>query len=335
MSQNKIRQEILSLFGSIAKSSGAGPVLISGHIGPDGDSLGSQLGLYRFLHKQGIDCRVINQGMIPEKYLFMPDIEVVIDIDDFKEHQLSFSCAVTMECSNLDRIGKVADLVKANCKVVNIDHHKDNSSFGDINLLDFEASAAGEMVYDLIVSSGDAISAEIATNLYVAILTDTGRFHYSSTTAKCLRIASELVEAGANPELITENIYYTKKPEQLRLAGLLLSGMEYMLDNRLCLMTLTPEIFSATGTNSSDTEGMINYTMQAGVVEVGVLFSEISDKMTKVSFRSRQKIDVGALANRFGGGGHHSASGCVIESGLEEARKLILDQVRQRLNGSV
>lgn len=335
MSQSKIRQEILDLFGAMAKVPDSGPVLITGHIGPDGDSLGSQLAMYRFLRNQNIACRVINQGTIPDKYMFMPDIDVVINIDSYTDTEPAFAALVTMECSNLERIGQVSNLIGENCKVVNIDHHKDNNSFGDINLLDFEASAAGEMIYDLIISSGEKLTADMATNLYVAILTDTGRFHYGNTTSKCLLTAGELVKAGANPEQITENIYYTKKPEVLKLTGALLSGMEYLFDDRLCIMTLTPGIHKEAGSQNSDTEGLINYTMYANSVEVGILFSEVSPEVTKVSFRSRDQIDVGALAGKFGGGGHHSASGCMLETGMAETKKQVLEQVRQRFNGSV
>jgi len=310
-------------------------VLIAAHKNPDGDSLGSQLGLAGFLEKNAIAHIIVNEGEVPSKYRFMPGIETVLDIDRLTEPLEAFDTIVVIECSNLDRIGKVRGLIDEKTIVINIDHHQDNTEFGDINLKETKASAAGEMIYDLIRNGSAPISAAMATNLYVAILTDTGRFHYSSTTPYCLKVAAHLLELGADPVEITEKVYYSLKPQVIRLMGMVISGVEYQLDGRLCLLTVDREMMKTADTGRGDTEGLINYSMYAGGVEVGVLFTELDDKRTKVSFRSQKDIDVAAVAAHFGGGGHVNASGCIIDSPLDQAREMVLKQIKDRLNGSV
>ena len=310
-------------------------VLITAHTSPDGDSLGSQLGLAGFLEKNAVAHMIVNEGEIPSKYLFMPGIETVRDIDNLTDTVGPFDTVVVIECSNLERIGKVRRLVGDDAVTINIDHHQDNANFGDINLKETGASAAGEMIYDLIRNGSAPITAAMATNLYVAILSDTGRFHYSSTTPYCLKVAAHLLELGANPVEITEKVYYNLRPQVIRLMGMAISGMQYQMDGRLCILTVDRAMMKKAEAGKGDTEGLINYAMYAGGVEVGVLFTEVDDKRTKVSFRSQNNIDVAAVAAHFGGGGHLNASGCVIDLPLEKARESVIKQVRDRLNGSV
>lgn len=310
-------------------------VLITSHKNPDGDSLGSQLGLSGYLEKNGIASMIVNEGEIPSKYVFMPGIETVRNIDNLTDPAEPFDTVVVIECSNLERIGKVQRLIGEKAIVINIDHHQDNAEFGDINLKEIKASSAGEMVYDLIRNGSGPISAAMATNLYVAILTDTGRFHYSSTTPYCLKVASHLLELGADPVEITENVYYNLRPEVIRLTGMVIAGVQYQLGGRLCLLTIDREMMNSAKAGKGDTEGLVNYSMYASGVEVGVLFTELDDKRTKVSFRSQNDIDVAAMAAHFGGGGHTNASGCVVDLPLDQARETVVKFIKDRLNGSV
>jgi len=179
-------------------------ILITAHKSPDGDSLGSQLALAGLLDHLTIPYSIVDEGEVPDKYMFLPGIDSVRNIEDLKNTTESFDTLVVIECSNLERIGCVQRLVDDNTKIINIDHHQDNQPFGHINLKDIQASAAGEMIYDILCQGSFPISEAMATNLYTAILTDTGRFHYNSTTPKCLKVSAHLLELGADPVEITD-----------------------------------------------------------------------------------------------------------------------------------
>jgi phosphoesterase RecJ-like protein len=310
-------------------------VLITAHRSPDGDSLGSQIGLAGLLKSQGIPHVIVNEGVIPDKYRFLPGIESVCDIRDFKTSGPKFDTAAVIECSTLERIGEVGRLVDEQCRIINIDHHQDNTCFGNINLKETQASAAGEMIYNILRHGSFPIDKEMATSLYTAILTDTGRFHYSSTTPECMKVAGDLLALGADTVEITENVYYNLRPQVMRLTGMVIAGMQYHLEGRLCLLTVDNRMMEEAQADRGDTEGLINYSMYASGVEVGVLFTEIDDKITKVSFRSQKDFDVADIAAQFGGGGHTNASGCVVELPLDKTRETILKVVRDRINGSV
>jgi bifunctional oligoribonuclease and PAP phosphatase NrnA len=324
----QIKQTILTTFKD------ARQVLITSHQNPDGDSIGSQLALAEFLAALGLPNVIVNDGIIPSKYHSLPGINRILDIDDFAP-STGFDVAVVVECSNLARAGKVEHLVDPRCAIVNIDHHPDNASFGGINWIDVAASAAGEMIYELIRETDLTITSTMAANLYTAILTDTGRFHYSNTTARCLRIAAELIEAGADPTRLTNDIYFRQSREMIHLTALVAADMDYLLEGRLCAMTLDRARMRDTRANQGDAEGLINVTMSAAGVRVGVLFTELDDAHTKVSFRSQDAIDVGEIAAHYGGGGHVNASGCQVNLPLVQARREVLNYLKDRLNGSV
>jgi phosphoesterase RecJ-like protein len=325
----KIRQEIIDV---LLKSR---QVLVTAHKGPDGDSLGSQLGLSGFLTAQNISHFVVNDGAIPGKYMFLPGSDTILDAKTFVPPAEPFDTAVVIECSNLDRIGRVKQYIDKDCRIINIDHHQDNILFGNINLKDTKASAAGEMVFDVLKQSGFNMNKDIADNLYTAILTDTGRFHYNSTTPHCLRIAAELLEYGADTVKITEKVYFSMTPAMVRLTGMVLSGMKYLFDGRLCLMTLDKKMFREANSRKGDTEGLVNYSLYADGVELGVLFTELDADRTKVSLRSQDDINVAEIAARYNGGGHFNASGCIVELPLEKAKEVVVECLKESLDGSI
>lgn len=324
-----IRQDIID---TLVKSK---HVLVTGHRGPDGDSLGSQLGLAGFLAAQKIPYAIVNQGDIPDKYRFLPGLDTIRDIATFVPPERRFDTAVVLECSNLGRIGEVKRLIDDTCIIVNIDHHQDNVPFGTINLKDIGASAVGEMIYDILRQGSFPIDKSMATNLYTAILTDTGRFHYNSTTPSCLKAAAHLLELGADPVEITEHVYYNMKPNVVRLTGMAIANMQFLLNGRLCLLTVDQNMLAQTEANNGDTEGLVNYSLYARGTELGILFTELDAGRTKVSFRSQNDIDVADIAAHYGGGGHFNASGCIVEMPLVQARRAVVNFIEDRLNGSV
>ncbi|MCK5126713.1 MAG: bifunctional oligoribonuclease/PAP phosphatase NrnA [candidate division Zixibacteria bacterium] len=309
-------------------------VLIIGHANPDGDSLGSQLGVAELLDTKHIEYEIVNEGVIPGKYAFLPGIDRIRNIDNYQAKGSSFDTAVFIECSNLERIGNVQTLVNNGCKIINIDHHQDNSNFGDINFLDFEAAAAGEMVYELILDGGFEISKNMATNLYTAILTDTGRFHYKSTTPKSMRVAADLLDKGASSSRITDEIYYKQSINSLALTGAVLQGLEYFLDNRVCFMSIDNALLEKTKTTKADTDGLVNYALRAEGVLVGVLFSDKGPGVTKASFRSQNHISIVDVAGKHGGGGHKNACGCTLNMPVDEAQEIIVKEIEELLDGA-
>lgn len=325
----KIRQQIID---RLLQSS---HLLITAHRSPDGDSIGSQLGLAGFLEARRIPFMIVNQGEIPEKYRFLPGSKMIRDISEIDRVEKPFDTAVVIECSTMERIGDVRRLIDDKTVIINIDHHQDNVSFGGINFTDTRAAAAGEMIFDILRQVPAEFDAAMATNLYTAILTDTGRFHYSSTTPYCLQVAAELLSFGADPVEITEKIYYNLRPQVVRLTGMAVANMQLMVDGRLCVLTIDRAMMKETGTGDGDTEGIVNYSMYSNGVDIGVLFTEIENKRTKVSFRSQNDIDVADIAAHYGGGGHLNASGCIVELPLERAIEKIVSYIKERLNGSV
>ena len=327
--RQRIRQQIID------DLLGAKHVLVTAHKGPDGDSIGSQLGFAGFLKAHGVPYVIVNEGPIPDKYKFLPGIDTIRDIEHFTVPQIGFDAAVVIECSSLDRIGRVQKLIDKDCMIINIDHHQDNVPFGTINLKETEAAAAGEMIYNILRQGSIAIDQSMATNLYAAILTDTGRFHYANTTPDCLRAAAHLLELGANTVEVTEKVYFNLKPQVVKLTGRVVGDMQFELGGRLCLMTVDQKTLAEAHVDNGDIEGLVNYTLYARGVEVGALFTELSEKKTKVSFRSQNNLDVAAIAAHFGGGGHINASGCIVEMPLRETRETIIKYIKDRLNGSV
>jgi phosphoesterase RecJ-like protein len=175
----------------------------------------------------------------------------------------------------------------------------------------------------------------MATNLYAAILTDTGRFHYANTTPNCMRAAAHLLELGASTVEVTEKVYFSLKPQVVKLTGRVVGDMQFELDGRLCLLTVDQKTLAEAHVDNGDIEGLVNYTLYARGVELGALFTELSAGKTKVSFRSQKDLDVAAIAAHFGGGGHVNASGCIVDMPLREARETIIRYIEDRLNGSV
>ncbi|MFH1701559.1 MAG: 30S ribosome-binding factor RbfA [Candidatus Zixiibacteriota bacterium] len=314
----------------------SGSVLIVGHINPDGDSIGSQLGLAGYLNQRRIKYRIINEGAIPFNYDFLPGVEQLENINDVDGEDESFDTVVFIECSAIARCGKTASLIDPeNQNIINIDHHRDNGSFGKINFIDFEAAAAGEMIYDILLYASAEITGDIATNLYTAIVTDTGQFQYSCTTSRSLRIAAALIDKGIDHIEIVNKLYHNYTLEAMRLLATSIMNQEFYLDGKVCFMTITNEILKQTGSSKKDTEGLINYSINLAGVVAGALFSEISPSVTKVSFRSDNGVDIIKVAARHGGGGHRIACGCTIEAPLNEAKIIILSDIEELLNGTI
>ena len=297
-------------------------VLIVAHIDPDGDSLGSLLAMTSFLRELGKDVYPVITDEVPRKYSFLKGIDEIPA--KYNEDELKIDTAILLECPNQNRINGPAKYILDNCKIINIDHHRDNKIKGDFNWVDSTKSSVGEMLYEYFEYIDFQLSKEIAEYLYVAILTDTGRFRFASTSSRTLQVASRLIDFGADPRKITDLIYYEMEPTAIVLTGKVLNSVEYMYDNKLCIMTLNRKMVADSKSKKSDAEGLVDFTMFGKGVKIGIFLKEVNDRQTKVSLRSKNDIDVAEIASLFGGGGHKNAAGCSIDLSLSDTKEKLI-----------
>jgi len=298
-------------------------ILVVSHVDPDGDALGTQLAFATFLRKNGKKVFLVKEDQIAEKYLFLPGLNEIRHIHDVSDG-FSAVAAVILECPKISRAGNIIKSLDDNCRIINIDHHQDNEGFGEINWIDQKASSVGEMVFEFFEAVGYQIDEPTAVQLYTAILTDTGRFRYNSTTPRTMEISGKLIEAGADPRIICDQVYYNLPLATIKLIGHALDHAEFISNGKVCILSLGKDDIHKRSARLSDTEGLAEYTLYGKDVELGILLKEGDDGITRVSLRSRGKINVADLAARFGGGGHPCAAGCSIEKTLDEAKKALL-----------
>ena len=300
--------------------------LITSHARPDGDSIGSQLAMAYALEALGKDVRLVNADPAPDHYKEFPGlghIEIARSIEERDAEAL-----IVMESGDLKRTG-VAGL--ENRFTINIDHHQGNTFYGDLNWVDESAAACGEMVFDLIEVLGVPLTVEIATHVYLAILTDTGSFHYANITPKTFEICKKTVEAGVNPAAMARRVFDQNSFGKLKLIGALLDRMDLLDHGRLAAMVLNDDIMNATGTTYNDTEGLINLPLTAREIQAVVFFKLGADGDIHVSMRSKYDVDVRAIAARHGGGGHKNAAGFKLRGPVEAIRDGVIAEVRDAI----
>ncbi|UCD84135.1 MAG: bifunctional oligoribonuclease/PAP phosphatase NrnA [Deltaproteobacteria bacterium] len=302
--------------------------LVASHQNPEGDAIGSSLALAIALKNLGKEVSIFNQDGVPKFLEFLPRAEEVSR--DFP-HDATFDCAFIVDCGDLQLLGEGFTQTKGIKRIINIDHHTTNNGYGDLQLVDPEASAAGELIYRLLKEIPAEITKEIAINIYTAILTDTGSFHYHNTTAESLRIAGEMIEMGVEPEKVAHQLYETQPLANLQLLALVLNTLEVTHEKKVASVTVLQEMFRRTGTSKEDTEGFVNYPGAIEGVSVALLFREINERKFKISFRAREDIDVSLLAQEFGGGGHQKAAGCTLEGTLPEVKEAVFKGVNKYL----
>ena len=300
--------------------------LISSHARPDGDSIGSQLAMAYALEALGKEVRLVNADPAPDHYMEFPGVDR-IEIARAVE-RTDADALIVMESGDLTRTG-VSGLEGR--FTINIDHHQGNTHYGTINWVDESAAACGEMVFDLIEALGVPLTIEIATHVYLAILTDTGSFHYSNITPKTFDIARRTVEAGVNPAAMARRVFDQNSFGKLKLIGALLAEMDLLDSGRLAAMYLNDDIMNATGTTYNDTEGLINLPLTAREIQAVVFFKLGADGDVHVSMRSKYDVDVRSVAARHGGGGHKNAAGFKVRGPLAAVRDAILEQLAEAI----
>jgi bifunctional oligoribonuclease and PAP phosphatase NrnA len=305
-------------------------IAITFHVSPDGDSLGSSLALYAALKKLNKDVKIICSDDIPDVYKFLPGIENIS-----KENKLSdgFDLVIVLDCGNKERI--CADIkFDRSYYIINIDHHKSNDNYGDINYVDINSAAVGEIVYKLIEILSVRLDVDMASNIYTSILTDTGAFRFSNTSSDTLKIVSELLsKVKFDFSDIYRRIYHSKDFKRIKLAGFAIDSMKLILGGKAFIMFITMDMLKKLDTALSDTSDIINIGMEINSIDAGILIKETEEGL-KVSLRSKYLFDVSKIAARFGGGGHIRAAGLTLNTTLEEGEKLLTEAFAEELNNA-
>jgi len=295
--------------------------VLSSHSRPDGDSIGSQLAMLYALRAIGKEAIAVNADPAPPPLMAFPGVSDIVIAPRVEER---FDAAIVMECGDLARTG-VAGLDQS--FVINIDHHPGNSSYGQLNWFDASAAACAEMVYDLIGALGVALSTEIATHIYLAILTDTGSFHYSGISTRTFDICRECLIAGVDPVQLARNVYDSNSMGRLKLFGTVLSAMQIDATGRIAIVYVDHEMARAAGGTYEDTEGLINLPLTVKEIQAVVFFKQIEGDEYRISLRSKGEIDIGAIAKEFGGGGHKNASGCTVIGAIDALQKTFVEKI--------
>ncbi len=299
---------------------------ILSHKNSDGDSLGSVIALERALTKIGKHIHIPAPTTFPQRYSFMHKYS-----NGWGNFPNKVDAIISVDCSTPDRIDWGEFQRPEGIPLANIDHHDGNQNFGDINWVKPSAAAAGVLVYKLIRSLDIPIDKETASALYVAIMTDTGRFSFSNTNPDALRIASELIEFGAEPKYLTTEVYFNFSEGYMRNIGIALFNSRSFHRGRILFLTLDRATMRSFSTSPDDSEGIIDFAMSVRNVDVAALFKEITSNKIRVSLRSRRGINVAKVAEHFGGGGHPNAAGCTISDNLVMAQTAVLENIRKLL----
>jgi len=297
-------------------------IAILSHVMPDGDNIGSCLALYNALIKLGKNVVIIQDDDVPEIYKFLKSADKVVKPGG----DYSIDLVIALDCGDISRLGKSAKYLE-NKDIINIDHHISNTKFGHHNIIDTNASATAELVYELINKLEIILDKDICECIYTGIVTDTGQFQYSNTTSVTHQIAANLINNGVEPAKVYKALYQNNSISKMKLIGKALSLMEFHYDNKIASIMLSKEDFESLGAKDEDTDGLINYARDIKGVEVALLFKETYERKIKIGFRSKDYIDVSKIAQKYGGGGHIRAAGATVDGELNDIKEKIVEDV--------
>jgi bifunctional oligoribonuclease and PAP phosphatase NrnA len=307
--------------------------LLTAHEGPDGDALGSLLGMHHLLTQLGKDSVMFlaaKEFPLPVEYRFLPLEEVFHE----PPADMADRTVVFLDCGNIDRM-PVDFLTAEGNEIINIDHHHDNTRFGDFNLVDVEASCTAEIVYDLAVLLGATVTREMASALYVGLITDTGKFMYENTNSHTHRVAAELIDAGVDIDDTYRRLYEHVPMEKLQLVVRALRKIQRLCGDRLVITNITAADYEATGAGEEMTEGVIDHLRSIDGAKVAAVIRDLGNRgraARKVSLRSSEgDVDVSAIARKHGGGGHKRAAGFSTDLELDELTAFLAAEVTAQL----
>ena len=302
---------------------------IVGHIRPDGDCIGSQLGLAYALKNAGKKVTVWNEDPLPRKLAFLDPDRLLSTPKQGKK----FDCAIATDCASYERLGKAGDCIKDRQILINIDHHASNTRYGDLNWISDDEPSSGELIYRLLQTGHWPITPAIADCLFTAVSTDTGSFQYPSTRPATYHVAAHLVERGANLEKVCNEVYQSYPLSRVRLLRHVYSRFKLKHDDQIAYFWLRKIDYSRTGAGPEDAEGLIDHIRAIEPVIVACVFEEMTPDLSRISLRSKsEKVDVNEIAKQFGGGGHHAAAGARIPGRAMTTQRRVINAIKKALN---
>ena len=318
-----MRKRINQLRDAWSKLTGAHSFVLACHQRPDGDALGSALAIARVLRQAGKDAVVVCEDGVPENYKFIPESGTILASTDRRD----FDVGVLVDCEGVKRIGSAKDAVLSCGTSACIDHHVPNGEFGDIRIIDPEASSTAELVVELFEANEIEIDEVLATQLMAGLVADTGAFRFANATPKTFQVASRLTEAGAKASDIAREVYESRSLRSMKLLGRALASLRIHETGRIVWAEVTGKDLDDLQATDADTESIVNLVRWVKGPDVAALFRETKPNSIRISLRSCDGVDVDRIARAFGGGGHHAAAGCTIEAPLDEARKMLIEEV--------
>ncbi len=303
--------------------------LITGHIRPDGDSLGSEMALYHFLRDMGKQAVVYNRDRTPANYLFLPGTDSIVHLLPPIDN---FDAVFILDCGDLQRVGEEGQRLRQARTLVNIDHHLTEGEFAPVTINDPTASSTGELLWRLFQEIATDLSADAANCLYAAILTDTGGFRYANTKRETMLAAAELIGKGANPQWLAENIYENNDRVKLLLLRQVLETLDIETDCRIGSLEVRRQARQELGAGYEHAEGLVDLPRTIRGVEISVLFTEMPEDLIKVSLRSKDGINIEPVARQFGGGGHMNAASCQVKGELASVKKMLFAKLKEALD---
>jgi phosphoesterase RecJ-like protein len=298
-------------------------IYMASHVDPDGDNIGSLLSMKLSLKKIGKNVNIIKVDNIPGDFKFLPSVDSITDQPFDKNVDLF----IALDSGDMERLGVAKDFALCANNIINIDHHKTNTKFGNINIIDSKVSSTGELVYLLLKRMKIDIDEDIATCIYTAISSDTGSFMYDSTSSKTHLIAAELLNTGMNMNKVVVNLYQSRSLEKTKLFISALNKLEFFQEGKIGIVSITQEMLKKSNAKMEDSEGIVSFLRDTEGVEVAVIMKEIKEDEIKVSMRSKEYVDVSKICLLFSGGGHKRAAGCTIYDSLERSKSMILNEI--------
>ncbi len=306
-------------------------ICVVGHIRPDGDCIGSQLGLTLALQAEGKKVACWNQDLVPQKYRFL-DRDVTFQQP---KRGLKFDCVIATDCASFERLGETGPFIARRKPLINIDHHESNTRYGDLNWVSPRDPSTGELIYRLLKTARWPVTSRIADCLFTAVSTDTGSFQYPSTRPGTFHTGAELVTHGANLAKICDEVYQSFPLSRARLLKHVYSRFKLTQGNRIAYFWLKKADLARTGADSNDTEGLIDHIRAIEPVVIACVFEEIEPELTRISMRSKNKdVNVSDICGQFGGGGHPAAAGARIPGPPAATQRRVIAAIKKALNGA-
>jgi bifunctional oligoribonuclease and PAP phosphatase NrnA len=302
---------------------------VVGHIRPDGDCIGSQLGLALALKNEGKRVCCWNEDSVPQKLRFL-DTQKLFEKPSAGE---KFDCVIATDCASFERLGSAGKHIGDRKLLINIDHHTSNTRYGDINWVEGREPSCGELIYKLVRGANWPLTKEIADCLFTAVSTDTGSFQYPNTRPATYHVAGDLVKRGANLAKICDEVYQSYSLSRVRLLKHVYNNFRLTHDNQIAYFWLKKKDFARTGAETADSEGLIDHIRDIEPVVIACAFEEVEPELTRISLRSKNgKVNVNEIASQFGGGGHKAAAGARIPGSPLAVQRRVINAVKRALD---